>query len=242
MFSMLIYDKDKKESQLLKECSKEAIAVFSDEKLEVAHYKSAEEVDAFLEQKDLLDAAFMEIADKKGVELAKKTRKSYEDTELLVVADSSVSPMEYLTPAIRAASLLLRPYEVAAAQKVVKEFFHSIIKEKHTEAEKVLVVENNQGKIPIPFSQIYYLEVREKKVFIRLKTKEYSKYTTLENISKELPDKFLRCHRSFIVNTEYIDSVKLSENTILLEDDIYVPLSRSYKSAIKEYMNGLRGV
>lgn len=242
MLSMLIYDKDKKESQLLKECSKEAIAALSDDKLEVKHYKSAEEIDAFLEQKDLLDAAFMEIADKQGVELAKRTRKTYEDTELLVVADSSVSPMEYLTPAIRAASLLLRPYEAASAQRVVKEFFHSIIKDKHTETEKVLVVENNQGKIPIPFSQIYYLEVREKKVFIRLKTKEYSKYTTLENISKELPDKFLRCHRSFIVNTEYIDSVKLSENTILLEDDIYVPLSRSYKGAIKEYMNGLRGV
>lgn len=240
MISMMIYDRNTKESQLLQNCAKESVAVLSEEKLEVSSYKTIEDVQRFLEKKDLLDVAFMEVTEKTGIDLAKQTRGTYEVAELLVIADSSVSPMEYLTPAVRAASLLLRPYESLDCQKVVKEFFHSIVKNRKTEPEKVLIVENNQGKIPIPFSQIYYLEVREKRIFIRLKTKEYSKYGTLDNIAKELPENFMRCHRSFIINTEYIDTVKLSENSITLEDDIFVPLSRSYKNAIKEYMNGLR--
>lgn len=240
MISMLIYDRNNIESQTLHKLSKESVAVLSEEKLEIVCYKEEGEMSSFLEKKDLLDVAFMEVTDSSGVEMAKKTRGVYDMAELLVVADSSVSPMKYLTPAIRASSLLLRPYDSNTAKTVVKEFFHSVVRGRESEPEKVFIVENNQGKIPIPFSQIYYLEVREKKVFIRLKTKEYSKYGTLESIAKDLPENFMRCHRSFIVNTEYIDSVKLSENSIILEDDIFVPLSRSYKSDMKEYMNGLR--
>ena len=105
-----------------------------------------------------------------------------------------------------------------------------------------MVLENREGRLSIPFSHIYYLEVREKRVFVRLKEKEYSKYDTLEHMIQELPEGFIRCHRSFVVNGQCISRVKLSENCIYLADDIQVPLSRSYKAAIKEYMDGLRRV
>ena len=82
--------------------------------------------------------------------------------------------------------------------------------------------------------------MREKKIFVRLKDKEYSKYGTLENVLKELSDDFIRCHRSFAVNKHYIDRVKLSENAIYLEHNIMVPLSRSYKAELKEYMKSLQ--
>lgn len=240
MISMLIYNRNVKESQMLKECAKESIAALSEEKLEITCHKETEEILSYLDKHDLLDAAFLDVTKNSGVEIAKRTRGVYDVAELLVLADSSVSPMQYLTPAIRASSLLLRPFDVEMAKKVIKDFFRAVVRGRDSEQEKMLVVENNQGKIPIPFSNIYYLEVREKKVFIRLKTKEYSKYGTLESIAKELPENFVRCHRSFIVNVERIDSVKLSENSIILEDNIFVPLSRSYKNVIKEYMNGLR--
>ena len=103
-----------------------------------------------------------------------------------------------------------------------------------------MVIEDREGKISVPYSKIYYLEVREKKIFVRLKDKEYSKYGTLENVLKELSDDFIRCHRSFAVNKHYIDRVKLSENAIYLEHNIMVPLSRSYKAELKEYMKSLQ--
>lgn len=242
MISVLIYDDNEKEKKELIKYSKDMVARLSDDNMKINDTAAAEEVHQFLQKNDLMDAAFMDVTAENGISLTKIVRNSYEAADLLLIADSSVSPMAYMTPEIRAASLLLRPYEGSQAVNVVRDFFHALYRNRSTQEEKALIVENRQGKIPIPFSKIYYLEVREKKVFVRLKEKEYSKYETLENIMKELPEEFLRCHRSFIVNTSYIDRVRLSENIIYLEDNICVPLSRSYKAAIKEYMNGLRGI
>ena len=72
-----------------------------------------------------------------------------------------------------------------------------------------------------------------------MKEKEYSQYGTLDAIQRELPDEFMRCHRSFVVNTGYINRVKLSENMIYLENEMTVPLSRSYKQDIKQYVRSL---
>ncbi len=243
MISMMIYDRSEEEGKVLLRHAQNSVAKLSDDFLKASFFQSAKDTNQFLSKRDLIDAAFVDVTDKNGIILAKKTREIHEMTELLIVADSSVSPMEYMTPSIRAASLLLRPFAVKDAGRIVGEFFNALYRNREeTDDTKALIVENRDGKMPIPFSEIYYLEVREKRVFVRLKEREYSKYDTLDNISNELPEEFLRCHRSFIVNTRYISRVKLSENMIYLEDDICVPLSRSYKADMKEYMNGLRKV
>ncbi|MDO5410941.1 MAG: LytTR family DNA-binding domain-containing protein [Lachnospiraceae bacterium] len=241
MASVLIFDSDKKEYRVLLYQSRDAVAHCSEDSLEVIPCLDSKDAAAFIEQKGLLDMAFLDVTKKEGLELSKQLRRAYELSELLVIADYSVSPMEYMTPDIRAASLLLRPFTEEQSKPVLQAFFQAFYRTQNTKSDdKVLVVENRQGKVTIPYSQIYYLEVREKKVFIRLKEKEYSKYDTMENMLKDLPEHFLRCHRSFVINSDYIRMVKLSENTIYLEDNIMVPLSRSYKAEIKEHVNQLK--
>jgi two-component system response regulator LytT len=241
MLTILMFDQDKQENQMLVKHSKDAIAFYSDDSLDVIEVMDKQQVKEFLQKKQLMDAAFLDVTNQDGILLSKKIREAYELSELLVIADASVSPMKYMTPDIRAASLLLRPFSKEQSRQVIEQFFRSFYRNQLEEKEeRILVVENRQGKINIPYSQIYYLEVREKKVFIRLKEREYSKYETMENMMKILPSNFIRCHRSFAVNKNYITRVKLSENTIYLENQITVPLSRSYKAEIKEHINQLR--
>lgn len=241
MISMLVYDRRKKEMQLLIHHSRETIAYCSDDSLEVVSAYDEKQAKEFIERNNLMDAAFLDVTDKVGLELSRQLRQAYEASELLLIADASISPMEYMTPDIRAASLLLRPFTTEQSMYTVDQFFRALYrKQMDTDNEKMMVIENRQGKVTIPYSKIYYLEVREKKVYVRLKEREYSKFETLENMIRELPDEFLRCHRSFVVNKNYINRVKLSENMIYLEDNITVPLSRSYKGQMKEYVNSLR--
>ena len=54
-------------------------------------------------------------------------------------------------------------------------------------------------------------------------------------MEKRLPGFFCRCHRSYIINMRKVTAVKASLNLIEMQDEIQVPLSRSYKKAIKEY-------
>lgn len=243
MISLLIFDRFEKEGQELLAYSRNSVALLSDDQLKASVCCLAEDIEGFLVKKDLMDAAIVDVTAGTGLSILRKIRDNYDIADIMILADKSISPMKYLTPSIRAASLLLRPFSAEEAQNVFMDFFRSIYRDRREKGnERALVMENKQGKIPIPFSKIYYLEVREKRIFVRLKEKEYCKYGSLEEISRELPKEFLQCHRSFIVNTQFIRRVKLSDNMVYLEDDICVPLSRSYKGIMKEYMNGLRRV
>lgn len=241
MAKMFVYDRDKREMQALVGYARETVAYQSNDRLGVREFCQSRKAQEYLEVERMLDLAILEIREDEDIEMAQLVRVKQELLDMMIIADSSISPMEYMTPKIRAASLLLRPFTKDQAKRVVREFMTAFYRrQRGTDEEHALLIENRQGKAAIPFSQIYYLEVREKRVYIRLKDREYSKYDSMENMMKLLPEQFLRCHRSFVFNISYFVRVKLSENMIYLENGITVPLSRSYKGNIKEYFNELR--
>lgn len=241
MISVFMFDKNEQEMTGILKNVKDSVAYCSDDSLSIVTATQWEEGQKTIEKRELLDVGFFDVTVQEGLELTRHFRSVYELAELFIIADYQVSPMKYMTPDIRAASLLLRPFTEEQKNQVILQFFRALYRNRNGKKdEKKLIVENRQGKIAIPYSSIYYIEVREKKVFVRLKEKEYSKYESMENMIKELPEDFIRCHRSFVVNKNYISRIKLSENTIYLEDEIMVPLSRSYKAKIKEYMNQLQ--
>ena len=79
-----------------------------------------------------------------------------------------------------------------------------------------------------------FFESRNKKVYVNTGFEEYSFYDTLDNIESRVGDGFVRCHRSFIIAKSRIKKVMLSQNTVILDTDCYIPLSRTYKSVLKE--------
>lgn len=240
MVAMMIYDRIQRELVQLKTLSKELFALTSEEKLDLQCLAERNLVMESVKMCQPLDAACVKVSDMQEIELLRIMRSVYGQLEILIIADREISPMEYLTPDIRAASLLLAPFSEKECRVVVKEFMESFFQSRERmDEKKVLVITNREGKITIPYYQVYYIEIRERKIFIRLRDREYSQYDTLEHILEKLPETFVRCHRSFVFNTQHLDSVKLSENTIYLEHGIIVPLSRSYKPAVKEYIHGL---
>lgn len=245
MAEMFIYDRNKGEVKILTDWARKTVAYQSDDRLLIREFSEKEksEVEEYLEEKGLPDLAMVEITGETDIHMAEQVRDRQELLDMMLIADSSISPMKYLTPKIRASSLLLRPYKETEAAQVVQEFVSEFYrKQRDADDKRALLIESREGKTAVPYSQIYYLEVREKRVHIRLRDREYRKYDTLENMIKTLPENFLRCHRSFVFNVSYFQSVKLSENLICLEHGIQVPLSRTYKTDIKEYLNGLRDI
>lgn len=240
MIAMFVYDREQRELESLKQLSKETVAYLSEETLEMYSFSSPRAALDFAAQGETLDLACIRIRGKEEICLLRLLRKHFLQLDFLLVADRAVSPMEYLTPDIRAAALLLYPYQPGQQKQVWEIFLKDFLAKRNTDgAEEMFVVENQSGKIPIPVAQIYYIEVRERKIYIRLRNKEYVQYGALEHVMRKLPDTFLRCHRSFAFNTHHLDLVKLSENAIYLEHGIMVPLSRSYKASVKEYIHGL---
>lgn len=242
MIDILLYDRDKKEQAEIGVRLSDSVAMLSEDRLECKNCSLVNEVDAHLSMELPLDLSMLEVSDEGDIELTKRVRSYREQAEIMLMADCSISPMRYMTPDIRACSLLLKPFSKDEMDTVVHEFIASYYRKRETPSEEnSIVIENRDGRIVVPVSQIYYLEARDKKVYFRLRDREYSKYDTLENVKASLPPGFVQSHRSFVFNTQYLDRIKLSENSIYLENDIIVPLSRSYKASIKEYLSGISG-
>jgi DNA-binding LytR/AlgR family response regulator len=169
-----------------------------------------------------------------AIDCLKKWRGSYSEAQLLLIADAKMSPMEYLKPGILASSLLLRPWREEQAKEVLEEFVLNCVQERGHK-DKSYVIESRDGTLNIPYDRIYFFEAREKKIFVCTGKEEYSFYHTIDKLEEELPEQFIRCHRGFIVNSEKIRKIMLSQNIIYLSDGFDVPLSRSYKSVLKEF-------
>ncbi|CAM3595628.1 LytTR family DNA-binding domain-containing protein [Erysipelothrix urinaevulpis] len=100
-----------------------------------------------------------------------------------------------------------------------------------------------QGKlIPVDFSEIIYVTIENGDTVLRTQDNKYYLSQTLQEIYDKLSVKnFFRCHKSYIINTNYIDSIEpwlnYTFNLKLNYIDETIPVSRSNVKQFKRMMN-----
>lgn len=235
MAFLMVYSSVEKELSALKETSRKYIAYLSEEKWEYVTFRNLNELKVYLEKENpILDLVYADVTQRESISMIESIRKKNTSAIILLIADATISPLVYLKPSIMAASLLLRPFDQTMLEKTVKELLETFIEKDKDNTEEVFTVDNRDEKIRIPYNRIYYFEAREKKIYLCLEDKEYSFYDTMGNLEKELPEYFVRCHRSFIINNKKLVKVYLSQNELELENEVFVPFSRSYRNVVKE--------
>jgi DNA-binding LytR/AlgR family response regulator len=89
----------------------------------------------------------------------------------------------------------------------------------------------------INFNDILYIEGLKDyvKVFIQNNPKPVLSLTSLKLLETKLPaEKFMRVHRSFIVNLEKIDTIERSR---IVFGKVYIPVSGQYKDQFQKYLD-----
>lgn len=224
----------KKENDIIEKMIRKEFAICSDDDICI---ESFIDVDSFLKsisESLEVDLSCIDVVAERGIEAAEEVRKENNRAHLIVIADLSLSPVQYLKPSIMASSLLLRPITPELVQKNLHEVI-SRLSNHYDESHKFeYFIIRTQGKSEyVNYDKIYYFEAREKHVYVVTKRNEFGFYSTLDKIEKSLPKNFARCHRSFIVNMDKIERIEFSQNDIFLQDDVCVPVSRSYKNIIR---------
>lgn len=164
-----------------------------------------------------------------------------------------------------AVDYLLKPYSQERFEKAVKKYletnstlekadkgidntesnkqieqFESVAK-KHTEEAHRVVVKNGTSILILPTTQIIYIEAYDDYVKIFNNETFYLKKKTMSYYEEVLdPSQFVRVHRSFILNLNYltkIEAVDKNNNLALLKNGAKIPLSRSGYSKLKEILN-----
>lgn len=100
-----------------------------------------------------------------------------------------------------------------------------------------IFVKSEYKMVRIVFSEIRYIESSNEYIQIHLTNSEtVTTLIRLKGIEEQLPkDKFMRVHRSFIVN---LDQVKMIErNRIVFDEKIYIPVGDQYKERFQEFVD-----
>ncbi len=99
---------------------------------------------------------------------------------------------------------------------------------------KKLVINSNPQNLIVDFDEVLYITTLRKKVLIVKSSGEEKRLNiSLQDLYGKIePMGFIRCHKSFIVNVDYIESFdKLS---CTLKNRVNVPLGRKYYNDFKK--------
>lgn len=243
MISMLIADSYAKERRAISTEAHEQAAWQTEDYWEWLECANDRELRDLLAGDPRLHISCLDITMQNAVEMAKEIRTRSSEVYMILVADMTISPAVYMRPTIGAESLLLRPLDGGQIREVLSEaigtYARRFLKADET---KFFVLENRGTRELISYDRICYFESREKKVFCNTGTEEYPFYGTLDQLQEQLGEAFIRCHRSFLANKRKVLRVFLSQNIMELDGEIEIPLSRSCKPAVREFLKQNPGI
>lgn len=170
----------------------------------------------------LLDIA-MEHID--GMELARRLRMRGDESRIVFIT----AHQQYAIDAydVQAFHYLVKPVDTEKLEMVLLKLCADLQKE----CERAIVVRQGTSVRRIPFGQVLYLEVLNRKIYLHTAWETLPFYGKLEDIEPALPGlqsgssfTFFRCHRSYIVNLRHVQVYQKGE--IRLDNGERIPLSK----------------
>jgi len=136
---------------------------------------------------------------------------------------------------------LLKPitYErfLKTISKAKDKLFKKQIDQSINFEEDFYIKSETKGKmVKVKYNDVYYIEARANYLKIFLEKKSYITYLTMKELEEKLPPKkFIRVHKSFIINIQKV--IALEANQILLENNVTVGIGRSYRTSLLSVIN-----
>jgi len=197
-------------------------------------FYNARDVLAYMETGADVDVCFLDIVmpDVSGVELAASLRDNgYTGFIVFLSASKDYGPESYK---VKAFNYLVKPISISDIKIMLQELTDAL---KTVDNASILVRTHNISK-NLPHRDISYIEVENNYVFFHLTDgTQLKSRTPLAEIALHLLEdsRFVRCHRSFIINRHDIDSLKSSD--FIMKSGAVVPISRNNSEVKRQYLN-----
>ena len=158
-----------------------------------------------------------------GLNISDALRKRNFKHHIIIVTSHD----EYLEAGydIDALQFIIKPASLEKIDKVMKKFIRKIRKEFFT-------IKIDSYTHTLDCNSIYYFTVEDHYITSKSESKSISFRSNISQLSTQLPDMFIQCHKSYIVNIEKIYS--FDRSNIKLINDASIPIGRKYFSDVKE--------
>ena len=186
-----------------------------------------------------IDLLFLDIQMKEtdGMTVARKLRKRGFRGFLIFV--TVLKEMVFQSFEVQAFDYLVKPIEQRQFDKTMERLLESM----QNAGEANLLVRRGYESHIIALDDIVYCEIIDRKVYLHLiSSKIIDYYERIENLESRLDGRFFRCHRSFLINLQYLKSYQ--DQTAYMEDGTRIPVSRlrskEFSGVILRYMQEWR--
>lgn len=176
--------------------------------------------------------------------------------ETITIVPNGVKPFVFLTSSkdrqiferaklTKPFSFLIKPFnelEILYALEMAVEKFFDQTNTFHSEDQNTVIssdslfIKKNKALKKVQIKDIVYIEVEDRYCNI---TTENEKFVILISLTRILelldPAKFIRTHRNYIVNSDKITEIILSDNLVLLKGNYHVTLSEKYKDLVSKF-------
>ncbi|HDN2428193.1 TPA: response regulator transcription factor, partial [Clostridioides difficile] len=217
MYRIVICEDDITQIAFLRECILKSLEGISSQ-IELFEFNSGEELlETNLEGIDIffLDIKMLQLT---GMDVAKIIRETNDTSEIIFIT----SIVDYIQEGykVRAYRYLLKPIDFGDLNESILSCISDIIKKR----ENFMLIENKGIINKILINSIMYIEVRKKVLTIHTKNDTYYTKNSMDKIELELEKyNFFRCHKSYLINLEYIQFI--CKNTVVINDED-VPVSK----------------
>lgn len=202
----------------------------------ITRFSSGEEL---LKYDRRIDILFLDIQMKEmdGMETARRMRKRKFKGFLIFI--TILKEMVFESFEVQAYDYLLKPVENTYFEKMMERLFVSL----QSSSETNLLVQKGYESRIVPFEDIVFCEIIDRKVYLHLESSEVVDfYDRIENLETKLDDRFFRCHRNFLINMKYLKGYK--NGRAYMNGGIEIPVSRlrskEFSSVILQYMRKWR--
>lgn len=168
----------------------------------------------------------IKLGEQNGIELAKRIQEVNSQVQIIFITGYT----EYVSDVFetRPVYLLLKPLQeeklYAALEKAIAELI-SI-------GQQVLELAMRERILRLPYQEIQYVESDGRYLYIHQNYRTDRVTMKLSELMKLLPESFLCCHQSYVVNMDKI--LKFSGKEIELQNGVVMPVSRSRYQKVKD--------
>jgi DNA-binding LytR/AlgR family response regulator len=204
----------------------------------VPNYTSALELIAS-EKPDLVLIDIRLSGSKDGIDLANEINSVYSIPFIFLTSNSDPLTIERAKKT-HPAAYLLKPFSKADLYSSIEIGLQNYKKVKELQSEKSLpfndyvMVKHNKSFLKLYFNEILYINSQH--VYIEIVTvyeKKFLVRTSINEYLKLLPAYFIKVHRSYVINSHYIDEI-ITQSVVL--KGYTVPVSKEYRKNLSEVL------
>lgn len=178
-----------------------------------------------VEEGMIYDVVLMDIdwqQSESGMDVAEKLFQLSPQTKIIYVTGyNDRFSQEIFLHKVNLSGYLVKPVDNHLLRANLEKAAEELYKQK----EETLTVASYGRPVTILCKDIFYIESKGHTIQIHTTEETITAYERLDDVANRLPDMFIRCHKSFMVNMWHIR--RFLPTDVLLKNDTAIPVSRN---------------